>query len=160
MNSAHPAKAWIERLGLQPHPEGGFYRETYRAALDVDLPGCGARAASTAIYFLVTSDSFSALHRIRSDELWFFHAGDPLEIHVLDTTGVQTIVPLSLDTPQAVVGAGCWFGARVARGGSFSLVSCVVAPGFDFRDFELARREKLIALYPHQREWITSLTRT
>ena len=150
---------WIRTLGLLPHPEGGFYRETYRASLDVGLPGRGSRAASTAIYFLLTAEAFSALHRIHSDELWFFHAGDPLQIEVLHPDGRHDPLRVGPTAHQAVVPAGCWFGARVAAGGTYSLVSCVVAPGFDFRDFELARAADLAAEFPAHAEWIRTLTR-
>lgn len=128
------------------------------------LPGAfsGDRAAATAIHFLLTADTFSALHRIASDELWFFLGGDPLEIIVLDEGGgleVKRVGPVGSEEPFAVVAAGRVFGARVAAGGRWSLVSCVVAPGFDFADFELCERSTLVAQYPQHAALIASLTR-
>jgi len=164
------AAFWIARLGLRPHPEGGFFRETYRAA-DTLAPAAlpsrfdGPRAASTAIYFLLTHDSFSALHRIRSDELWHFYAGDALLLSALDpATGACTATRLGADpargeTFQAVVPAGAWFGAEVAAPGSFALVGCTVAPGFEFADFELAERRTLLDRHPAARAVIERLTR-
>lgn len=157
----------VARLGLRPHPEGGFYRELYRAPLVLPraaLPSefGGERAAATAIYFLVTADTFSALHRIASDEMWFFLGGDPLEVIVLDEDGgleVKRIGPVGDEEPFAVVAAGRVFGARVAAGGRWSLVSCVVAPGFDFADFELCERAVLCARFPRHAELIAALTR-
>lgn len=160
----------IGRLGLEPHPEGGFYRELYRAPLVLPQPAlpagfAGERAAATAIYFLLTADTFSALHRIASDEMWFFIGGDPLEIVVLDEGGglevkrVGPVGPVGKDEPFAVVAAGRVFGARVAAGGRWSLVSCVVAPGFDFADFELCGRAVLIERYPQHEALIVAMTR-
>jgi predicted cupin superfamily sugar epimerase len=162
---------WIARLGLVPHPEGGWYRETYRAA-DVIPHGAlpprfsGSRHASTAVYFLITRDAFSALHRIRSDELWHFYAGDPVTLTILDADRRGSLVTLRLGgdpagdgLPQAVIPAGAWFGAEVAAPGAFALVGCTVAPGFDFADFELAARADLMARYPQHRAAIERLTR-
>lgn len=173
--SPEPAKvteldALVARLGLRPHPEGGFYRELYRAPLVLPheaLPSTfgGERAAATAIYFLLTADSFSALHRIASDEMWFFLGGDPLEVFVFDEGGgleVKRVGPVAGtggEEPFAVVEAGRVFGARVGTGGRWSLVSCVVAPGFDFADFELCGRAELCARFPRHAELIVSMTR-
>jgi predicted cupin superfamily sugar epimerase len=171
---SHPSvAALVGGLGLSPHPEGGFYRETYRAPLSLarDALGpdfAGARAASTAIYFLVPVGTFSALHRIRSDEVWHFHVGAPLTISSLSVDGARTDARLGLDlangeAPQVVVPAGAWFGARIeARDegkGDYALVSCTVAPGFDFADFELGAREDLLRAFPQHRALVESLTR-
>ncbi len=164
------AAYWVTKLGLQKHPEGGWYVETYRARETVAaaaLPSrfSGARAFSTAIYFLLEAGQVSALHRIRSDELWHFHAGDPLTVHLLDpATGAARELTLGPDPEagqafQAVVPAGVWFGAQVNAGGDYALVGCTVAPGFDFADFELARREALLARFPERGALITALTR-
>jgi len=134
---------FIDRYGLQPHPEGGWFAETYRAGAMVDTPN-GLRAASTAILFLLAAGNNSHLHRIASDEVWHFYEGGPLLIHELREGEVQ-IIRLSRDNPQHVVPAGTWFGARPAPGTEFALVGCTVAPGFDFADFELAEREALLA---------------
>jgi len=162
------AKYWIKKLGLEPHPEGGFYRQTYRA--DQVLPRealpqfPGARAASTAIYFLLEGKSFSALHRLRSDELWHFYTGAPVLVHVIGESGEYSKILLGGDPDageamQAVVKAGCWFASHVKDNKSFALVGCTVAPGFDFDDFDLAKRAELTRHYPQHRELIAQLTR-
>ena len=168
---AHNAQYWIDHLGLLPHPEGGYYRQTYAADatfLPSSLPSGfdGSRAASTAIYFLLTKDDFSAFHRLRSDEVWHFYTGDAVEVLVLDVAtegGLRTIL-LGNGTEkdqefQAVVKAGLWFASRLLRGGSFALVGCTVSPGFHFDDFQLASRDELIAAYPEHHEVIQQLTR-
>jgi predicted cupin superfamily sugar epimerase len=148
------ARYWIDRLGLQAHPEGGWYRETFRSPLRLPhtvLPTAfrGPRNAATAIYFLLEAGQLSHLHRIAGEEAWAFHAGDPLEVFYLTPEGELRTVGIGLAEgcePQFQVPAGVWFGARSR--GHFSLVSCWVAPGFDFADFELARAEELARQYP------------
>jgi len=163
------AKIWIEKLQLLPHPEGGYYRQTYRSELIVPktaLPpafSC-SRAVATAIYFLLDGENFSALHRLRSDEMWHFYAGGTLVVSVIDDRGEYSEIllgggPEAGEAFQAVVKAGCWFGARVKDPGSFALVGCTVSPGFDFDDFELGKRAELLRLYPQHREVIERLTR-
>ena len=164
------AQHWIEKLNLTPHPEGGYFRQTYRSNLIIkkeDLPPnfTGPRSASTAIYFLLDGENFSAFHRIRSDELWHFYAGDSLEIHVIDPDGTYSRLLLGNNPDagqsfQAVVKAGCWFASRVQNPKSFALVGCTVAPGFDFEDFELAKRAELIRLFPQHKSLIEILTRS
>lgn len=163
------AADYIRALDLQPHPEGGWYRETYRAGETIPRAALPARfddprALSTAIYFLLTAESFSALHRIRSDELWHFYAGHALTVHIIAADGAYRALRLGPDLArgeafQAVVPAGCWFGATVEAPEGFALVGCSVAPGFDFADFELARRKELVARYPAQQKIIERLTR-
>lgn len=164
MNVQH----WIDRLRLQPHPEGGYYCETYRAALTLphsSLPGYGGdRLASTAIYFLLAGDQFSAFHRIRSDELWHFYSGSGLIVPVITPAGEYQQLLLGNNAEsgeqfQAVVPAGCWFGSSLRFPNSYALVGCTVAPGFDFADFEMAQRDALIAQYPQHRIIIERLTR-
>jgi predicted cupin superfamily sugar epimerase len=147
------AEAIVRNLRLAPHREGGFYRETFRAALEIQSPvHSGARSASTAIYFLLPAGSFSAFHRVRaSDEVWHFYQGDPLELHLLDTAGVRSI-RLGLDfdrgeVPQAVVPAGV-LQAAAPLGSRYSLCGCTVAPGFDFADFDLPTRLELLTQFP------------
>ncbi len=153
MPIAPAAQRLIRRLGLEPHPEGGFYRETYRSEERVQrgLIDVGAveRAAATAIYYLLADDAYSAWHRIQSDELWHFHAGDPLNVHVLEDNGTVRTHRLGnaaedeVAVYQAVVPAGRWFAAeRVAGVHGYALVGCTVAPGFEFSEFELADLEK------------------
>lgn len=155
-------KAWIDRLDLQPHPEGGWYRETYRSPLTVPTDR-GVRAVSTAILYLLGRGDFSALHRIRSDEIWHHHAGGALEVVELTADGVRVHrlgpEPGVGDTPQVMVPAGAWFGARPAEGVDFALVGCTVAPGFDFDDFEMGDPATLRRNFPHADDWITRLSR-
>lgn len=163
------AKYWIRKLNLEPHPEGGFYRQTYKSAQVLPreaLPPhfTGPRAASTAIYFLLEGKSFSAFHRLRSDELWHFYVGAPVLVHVINESGEYSKILLGSDPDageelQAVVKAGCWFASHVRDRKSFALVGCTVAPAFDFDDFELAKREELARHYPQHRELIEQLTR-
>lgn len=164
----------VTALSLSPHPEGGFYRETYRAPLvlphdAIAATHAGPRAASTAIYFLVPRGSFSALHRIASDEVWHFYGGAPLEVVEIAEDGTlrTTVVGDALgagERPQHVVPRGAWFGSRVRAGtearGDHALVGCTVAPGFDFADFELATRDALTARFPAHAALIASLTRS
>jgi predicted cupin superfamily sugar epimerase len=134
------ARAIVNALGLGPHPEGGFFRETFRAPLTFATPR-GHRAASTAIYYLLPAGTTSARHRVASDEVWHHYAGDPLELTIEHTDGGRELVVLGPDLaagqrPQAIVPAGAWQSAR-PLGERFALCGCTVAPGFDFADFEL-----------------------
>jgi predicted cupin superfamily sugar epimerase len=157
-------------LGLVLLPrEGGFYAESYRSTemlLPDHLPGRypGERSLATAIYFLLTPDSFSALHRLASDEIWHFYMGDPVEMLQLHESAGGEVVMLGTDLdrgmrPQVVVRRGSWQGARLLPGGTFALLGATVSPGFDFADFELAQREPLLAAYPKFAALITALTR-
>jgi len=163
------AEYWIKKLGLEPHPEGGYFRQTYRASLVLakeSLPRefKGPRAASTAIYFLLEDEKFSAFHRLLSDELWHFYIGSVLVVHVIDEHGRYSEVLLGSDPDrgealQAVVKAGCWFASELRDRKSFALVGCTVAPGFEFADFEMAKREELVKAYPQHQSVIDRLTR-
>jgi uncharacterized protein len=156
-------------LGLRPLPmEGGFYAESYRS--DEQLPGnClpqrygGPRCFGTAIYFLLTAERFSALHRLTSDEVYHFYLGDPVEIFLLRGNGTGETITLGTDLrgmrPQVAVPCGVWQGSRVKPGGSYALLGTTVSPGFEFADFELANRESLLARYPDFSEMIQKLTR-
>lgn len=159
------ARYWIDRLGLIAHPEGGYFRETYRAAGGVALPGRygGPRSFSTAIYFLLERGQVSKLHRIASDEVWHFHTGGAVTVHALTPDGHRHDLRLGLDfdagqRPQAMVGAGNWFGASLADDAEFALVGCTVAPGFEFEDFEMANRETLLKRFPEHAEFVTRMT--
>ncbi|MDP8962309.1 MAG: cupin domain-containing protein [Actinomycetota bacterium] len=161
----HPeARRLIESLDLAPHPEGGYYRETFRSSLVTQgLPHGESRSASTAIYYLLPAGEFSALHRLRSDEIWHHYDGDPVDLHLLATTGDYRVVRLGRgrehgERPQRVVPAGTWQ-AAVPSGKRFALCGCTVAPGFDFTDFELASRAELLGQFPAQRAVIASLAR-
>jgi predicted cupin superfamily sugar epimerase len=134
---------YVDRLKMLPHPEGGFYKEIFRSNQTINFPNFeGERSLCTSIYFLLEKGQTSALHRIKSDELWYFHDGQTLEIIELDEEGNEKITKLGKnllkgETLQHVVPAGTWFGARLATDSEFCLVGCQVSPGFDFRDFEL-----------------------
>ncbi len=165
------ATDWIKRLGLESHPEGGYFRETYRASGIIPgqvLPSSfagGDRVFSTGIYFLLKSGQSSALHRIQSDELWHFYAGSGLTIVTLASTGERRDLLLGSNFEegeqfQAWVPAGSWFGAYVTSADSYALVGCTVAPGFDFRDFEMGERQSLIDQFPQHQDIISRLTPT
>lgn len=160
----------VELLGLEPHPEGGFFRETHRSAdaipggaLDARYGGA-ARSASTAIHYLVTPESFSAMHRVASEEVFHFYLGDPVEMFRILPDGRGETVRIGPDLergerPQVVVPAGAWQGTRLVEGGSYALLGATVAPGFEYADFEMGRRDELIAMYPEHAERIRFLTR-
>jgi len=163
------AKELIEGYQMLPHPEGGYYKETYRSAELIEkaaLPDrfSGNRNFSTAIYFLLEQGNFSAFHRIQSDEIWHFYAGEALLIYVINPDGQLTCTRLGSDINngevfQYMVPAGCWFASIPATTTTFSFVGCTVAPGFDFQDFELADAATLAAIYPQHAEIIHRLCR-
>ncbi len=156
---------WIDRLSLLSHPEGGHYRETYRSEMTIPesaLPDAvkGERNCSTAIYYLLERTEFSAFHRIQSDELWHSYAGSTLLIHELKPDGSYQRWKLGIEpnaSPQVVIAAGSWFAAELVDNDSYALVGCTVAPGFDFRDFELADADALILQYPEHAALIRRL---
>ena len=160
------ADYWVQKLNLLPHPEGGYFRETYRssesiAAENLPIGFVGDRNHSTAIYFLLENGQRSVFHKIKSDEIWHFHDGDPLVIYIIEENGVLKELKLGItgdiDTfPQAVVPAGCWFAAEPI--GKYTLVGCTVSPGFDFSDFEMADRSQLIGEYPNLEDIIQKFT--
>lgn len=142
------ARQLIAQLQLQPHPEGGHYRETYRASTLVETPR-GPRAASTAILFLLAAGERSHWHRIAADEAWHHHGGGGLAIYQLSPAGEGRCVRLGLnlaagERPQHVVPAGSWFAAEPLAARGWSLVGCTVAPGFDMADFELAQAHQIL----------------
>jgi len=159
----------IQNLKLQPHPEGGFFRETYRSAGEIkqdslDSKFKGKRNYSTCIYFLITSEVFSAFHRIHQDEIWHFYDGSPINLHIITPKGgySNTIIGRDIDEgqiPQFVVPGESWFAATVINKNDYSLVGCTVSPGFNFLDFELPIRNDLIIKFPQHKEIITKLTR-
>ena len=155
----HEIKAIVEKLKLQPHPEGGFYAETYRST---ESTVGQERKLMTAIYFLLTSNNVSRFHRIKSDEMWFFHAGSPLIVHTLDENGhTENKVGLNLlndEQPQFLVKKDTIFGSSVQSENGYSLVSCTVSPGFEFSDFELFTKEALLPLFPEHEAIISRLT--
>lgn len=162
-------KEIITKLDLKPHPEGGYFRETYRATEEIDShalpdPFPGNRSYSTCIYFLLTSGNFSAFHKINQDEVWHFYDGAPVELHIISPEGQHSthIVGRDLEngqTPQLVVPAHHWFASKVLDDADYSLVGCTVAPGFDFADFTLANRNELSREFPQHKKLIESFTR-
>ncbi len=165
----HSAKFWVEHLALRPHPEGGYFRQTYIANEFIarsHLPSryTGARAFSTAIYFLLEYPDFSAFHRLQSDEVWHFYTGHSLNLWLLSPQGQLSHVQLGPDPTQgqvfqAVVPAGHWVAASLDKPESFVLVGCTMAPGFVFSDFELAIGEQLAQQFPQHRNLIERLSR-
>jgi predicted cupin superfamily sugar epimerase len=163
------AEQLVKLLGLKPHPEGGYYRETYRSD---EIIGNGAlperymgnRRYGTAIYYLLTRETFSAFHRIKTDEIYHFYLGDSVELVQLLPDGAGCVVMLGNDVAggaqvQTVVMRGTWHGARLAVGGKYALLGTTVAPGFEFADFEVGDRNGLIRTYPSFSDTIIALTR-
>jgi predicted cupin superfamily sugar epimerase len=159
----------IQKLKLIPHPEGGYYRETYRSSGEIKQ-NCltkeykGKRNYSTCIYYLLTSKDFSAFHKIKQDEIWHFYDGFPLKLHVISPDGKYSCNIIGREiskgqVPQFVVPGGHWFAASVINKDDFTLVGCTVSPGFDFKDFTLAKRSELIKEFPKHKNIITELTR-
>jgi predicted cupin superfamily sugar epimerase len=136
---------FIQKLNLLPHPEGGFYQESYRSE------------HSTGIYYLLQKGEKSSLHRIKSDEMWHFYAGDSLMVVELLEDGAVQETRLGPDRFQHVVPANRWFGAYLPEGSEFALVGCTVAPAFRFEDFELAKKDVLLASHPRARDIIQRL---
>lgn len=163
------AHSLISKYQLQPHPEGGYYRSTYRSPLvlpssSLPLVFGGERPVSSAIYFLLEQGDFSAFHRIKSDECWHFYQGDPLWIHCLDRQGQYKRYTLGAGSQadynyQLVVPAGTWFASEPTPDAAYSFVGCTVSPGFDFTDLELAGASDLAAAYPDHQALIYSRCR-
>lgn len=156
------AQEWTQYLDLQPHPEGGFYKSTYHSELTVQCQQ-GDRPLYTSIYFLLRSQDVSHFHRLQSDEIWYFHGGSSLTVHMITPRGLYEEVQLGLDiqngeVPQFIVPKHTIFGSSVKQPNTFSLVGCMVSPGFDFADFELFEQEELLSQYPDYREIIKKLT--
>lgn len=144
----------IEHYNLQPHPEGGFFAETYRSKLEIKTPQ-GVRSSSTAIMFLITKESISHFHRLTSDEGWHFYGGDPLRLLQINQEGelIETTIGPDISKGhryQHIVPAGDWFASTSY--GEYSLVGCTVSPGFDFEDFEMGKKEELIKEFPQHTE--------
>ncbi|MFZ6023962.1 MAG: cupin domain-containing protein [Bacteroidota bacterium] len=163
----HTVQQLIEQFALLPHPEGGYYKETYRSSETISketLPDrfTGERQYSSAIYFLLEQGNFSAFHRIQSDECWHFYTGNTLWVHMISPEGQLSTIRLGNKTGtvyQYVVPAGYWFASETAPGGDFSFVGCTVAPAFDFTDFELANSDILSQQFPKHSVLIRRLCR-
>lgn len=164
------AQEWIEKLDMLKHPEGGYYREFYRSGEYIKknhLPVrfSGDRCFSTSIYFLLKQDEISAFHRIKQDEIWHFYEGSSLSIHLINQESIYSRIILGRDilsgqVLQALVPAGCYFGAAPDDKESYSLVGCTVAPGFEFEDLEIPERKTLLSFFPQYSAIIKTLTRS
>lgn len=163
------AKELISQLKLTPHPEGGYFRETYRSnglIEEGNLPAAisGSRNYATCIYFLLTPEKASAFHKINQDEIWHFYQGSPIRLHQISPAGEYKVITLGQDVfhgqmLQYAVPATYWFAAEVLEGDTdYALAGCTVAPGFDFKDFVLPKREELQAMFPQHLEIIGRLT--
>lgn len=159
----------IEHFSLEKHPEGGYYKETYRSKGEIPI-NClpksinGNRNFATSIYFLLDANDFSSFHRIQQDEIWNFHEGSAIRIHQISPEGNYLSIDVGNNLEknevfQHVVPAGYWFGATVVEKNQYSFVGCVVAPGFDFEDFELAKEKELLEQFPQHERIIKKLTR-
>jgi uncharacterized protein len=161
------SKLIIDKLGLRPHPEGGFFCEVYRSRSTINAARLtfkyeGDRNVSTSIYYLLEGSQISHFHKLRSDEIWHFYRGSALVLHCIsEGCYSKIIVGNKIDdneVPQYIVPAETWFAAEVMDKNSFSLLGCTVAPGFDYRDFELAIRDDLVKQFPQYKEIITRFT--
>jgi len=151
---------WINRLNLQHHPEGGYYHEIYRSNEKVNHEGMD-KSTATSIYYLIESDAKSFCHRLKSDELWYYHQGSSVALYMIDEEGkwsVSICGPHEGENLTVVIPKNHWFGARVVSPESYSLVSCVVSPGFEFSGFEMIDRNELIELFPQHKEEILKYT--
>lgn len=153
-SSQERIKELVTKYNMEPHPEGGFFVETYRSPIMFQTSR-GERSASTAIMFLITRDSISHFHRLTSDEGWHFYEGDPLRLLQIDKDGQLSEVKMGQNDKeeeklQHIVPAGDWFASTSF--GDYSLVGCTVSPGFDFEDFEMADKSELIKELPHHKE--------
>jgi hypothetical protein len=165
----YDARFFVEQYKMELHPEGGWFKETYRSneiILKEHLPDrfSDGRSFCTGIYFLLEGEQFSGFHRIKSDEMWHFYAGDALNVYVITEDGTLEIIKIGAHPDkgekfQHVVKAGSWFASKPANENSFSLVGCTVAPGFDFEDFELAKAVNLGAQFPQHKNIIHQLCR-
>jgi len=141
----------VDDLKLLPHPEGGFYREMYRSPTIVNTEGLVQKSAYTSIYYLLAGEDFSSWHRIKSDETWYFHSGCDVCIYFFDENKELQVIQLGLDSKclQVTIPADTWFAAKPVDENSFCLVSCAVAPGFEFADFEIGKRFNLLNEFGH-----------
>lgn len=162
------AEYWINKLKLEKHIEGGYFRETYRSEEIFKKETLPARytvdhSVGTCIYFLLKSDDFSKFHRLANDEIWFFHMGAPLVIVTISPDGelqeqLLGANPELSESLHIIVPKHYWMAAYTSQKESYTLVSCTNAPGFEFSDFEMAERDALISEYPQHRQIIKKLT--
>ena len=155
------AQYYIDAFDMQAHPEGGYYKRTL-ASTDETTTKSGVRSLYSSIYFLLRSGEVSHFHRLKSDEIWFYHTGSPLTLHIISPDGVYSEIQLGLEaakgeSPQVMVPKHSIFGCSVNDPNTFGLVSCVVSPGFVFEDFEMFSQAQLLALYPQYEDMIRKL---
>lgn len=160
----------IDKLGLLPHPEGGYFKETYRSSSKISQECLGndfegSRNYATGIYYLLESGDYSAFHKIKQDEMWHFYQGDAIELVTINKDGVLNVIYIGSDIAnneqlQYVVSKNVWFAARVRKEHTYALAGCTVSPGFDFRDFELGSYDQLIKLFPQHEAYIKQFTRS
>lgn len=159
----------ISLFGLKKHPEGGYYRRTYVsseiiAGSALPLRFKGERSLSSSIYYLVTSDDFSAFHRINQDEIWHYYEGSSVSIHIIEPAGNYYKLLIGKDygegqEPQAVIPAGCYFAASVNEPASYCFVGCTLSPAFDYSDLDITKREEMLIRFPQHQRIIMSYTR-
>lgn len=164
------ATTLVKKLDLQPHPEGGYFKEVYRSTEKIkisDLPGRyeSERCFGTSIYYMLEGEQFSSFHKIKSDEIWHFYLGSAIVLHLISDDGNYSKITLGQNVEndehlQFTIPHGTWFAGEVKDKSSYSLVGCSVSPGFDFADFEMGEREKLIESFPNHKIIIEKLTRS
>lgn len=153
------AQYWIKKLNLKPHPEGGYYCESFKSPSQITSPEGNLRSTATSIYYLLESGDQSHFHQLAADEVWYFHAGDAADIHFITPEGEYYIERIGLDDePQVIIPKGHLFGASLPEGSDYVLVGCTVAPGFEFEDFELVPKSELLFKYPQHQQIIETLT--
>jgi uncharacterized protein len=150
-----------KKLGLEKHPEGGYFKQTYRSDMMAAIEGFdGPRNISTAIYYMLAGTQFSAFHRLRSDEIWHHHAGGSITLYAIDRDGKLSKTKIGREgPPQAIMKAGTWLAAAVNSKKSYGLLGCTMSPGFDYRDWELGERDVLVGMYPHHKKIIERYTK-
>jgi len=163
------AKYYIDKLKLKKHPEGGYYNEIYSAGeiIEADVLPVryeGARVFSTSIFFLLEGEQISSLHKLKSDEIWHFYDGSTINIYIISSNGKLEKRTLGRklendEVIQTVIEKDNWFGADLSDKNSYGLIGCTVAPGFDFDDFEIGKREELLKKFPDQKDIILNITK-
>jgi len=158
------ALEWVIYLNLSAHPEGGYFREIYRNAIELKINDIysGNRSLASSIYYMLESDQVSKLHRLKSDEIWYFHFGSAVKVHIFEKGNYQSyVLGTNLKNNQIlqlIIPAGAIFGAEVLESNSFNIVGCMVAPGFHFEDFELIKADEILPNFPTQKSIIEKLT--
>jgi uncharacterized protein len=153
---------WVKYLQLSAHPEGGYFKENYRHSQEITINGTAKRNLSTSIYYMLESGQASKLHRLKSDEIWYFHHGSALKVHVFDKSTYQSYILgnqlFENHLLQLVLPAGAIFGAEVLESKSYSIIGCMVSPGFHFEDFELINASEILSEFANQKSIIERLT--